>query len=155
MKRLGMLILIAAAVSPLTLVTVRAGANESRSRRWPALEQVRKIYVGDMGADDEAERFRLLLEDELDRQGFTVVGAPDEADALMTGSLSVRVYDDKAEARVFVKLETPAGRRLWARDFGHKRLVNPFSQKEPTRRRAEEVADALHRDWIRASKVAP
>ncbi|MDQ3804632.1 MAG: hypothetical protein M3416_12460 [Acidobacteriota bacterium] len=153
MKRLCVLALMAAAVCLPGLDTARAGANEVRARRSSALGEVRKIYVGDMGRDDEAERFRLLLEEQLSRRGFTVVGRPEEADAVLTGALSVRVYDEKSEARVFVRLESQSGARLWSRDFGHKRFkVNPLSLKEPTRRRAEEVAQALHRDWEKATK---
>lgn len=154
MERLCMFALAAALVCLPGLGRVRAG-DRPATGRGPSLGQVKKIYVGDMGGADEAERFRLLLEGELDAQGFTVVGDPAEADAVLTGALSVRVYDHNSEARAIVKLVTPGGRRLWGRDFGHKRVVNPFSQKEPTQRRAEEIAEALHRDWIRAARVAP
>ncbi len=124
-----------------------ASGNE-RARRLPDLRDVRKIYVGDMGTADEADRFRFLLEEQLRKRGFTVVGSAAEADAVLSGALSVRVFDQKSEARAFVKLEDAAGRRLWARDFGHKKfLVNPLSRQEPTKRRAEEVAKELRRDW--------
>ena len=128
-----------------------AESGNERARKLPDLRDVRKIYVGDMGTADEADRFRFLLEEQLKRRGFTVVGAASEADAVLTGALSVRVFDEKSEARAFVKLEDAAGRRLWARDFGHKKfLVNPFSRQEPTKRRAEEVAKELRRDWERS-----
>ena len=126
-----------------------ASGNE-RARKLPDLRDVRRIHVGDMGAADEADRFRFLLEEQLRKRGFTVVGSPAEADAVLSGALSVRVFDDKSEARAFVKLEDSAGRRLWARDFGHRILVNPFSRQEPTKRRAEEVAKELRRDWERS-----
>jgi hypothetical protein len=125
------------------------GAGNERQRKLPELRDVNKIYVGEMGSADEADRFRLLLEEALTRKGFTVVASPAEADAVLTGALSVRVHDDSTQARVFVKLES-GGRRLWARDFGHRILVNPLSRKEPTKRRADEVASGLRRDWERA-----
>jgi nitrous oxide reductase accessory protein NosL len=132
------------------LPAAASGGNE-RARRLPDLRDVRKIYVGDMGAADEADRFRFLLEEQLRKRGFTVVGSAAEADAVLTGALSVRVFDEKSEARAFVKLEDASGRRLWARDFGHKKfLVNPLSRQEPTKRRAEEVAKELRRDWERS-----
>ena len=128
-----------------------SGNGDERARRLPDLRDVRKIYVGDMGTADEADRFRYLLEEQLKKRGFTVVGSAAEADAVLSGALSVRVMDQKSEARAFVKLEDAAGRRLWARDFGHKKfLVNPFSRQEPTKRRAEEVAKELRRDWGQA-----
>jgi hypothetical protein len=153
MKGLCVLVLMAAAVCLAAPAAARGGVSETRARRSSPLAEVRKIYVGDMGRDDEAERFRFLLEEQLARRGFTVVGRPEEADAVLTGALSVRVYDEKSEARVFVRLESPAGARLWSRDFGHKRFkINPLSLKEPTRRRAEEVAETLRRDWEKATK---
>ena len=131
--------------------TGTAASGNERARKLPDLRDVRKIYVGDMGTADEADRFRFLLEEQLRKRGFTIVSTPAEADAVLSGALSVRVFDEKSEARAFVKLEDAAGRRLWARDFGHKKiLVNPFSRQEPTKRRAEEVAKELRRDWERS-----
>lgn len=131
--------------------TPAAASGNERARKLLDLRDVRKIYVGDMGTADEADRFRFLLEEQLKRRGFTVVGTAAEADAVLSGALSVRVMDEESEARAFVKLEDAAGRRLWARDFGHKKfLVNPFSRQEPTKRRAEEVAKELRRDWEQA-----
>ncbi|HEY9284374.1 MAG TPA: hypothetical protein VIP46_13040 [Pyrinomonadaceae bacterium] len=128
-----------------------SGSGNERARKLPDLRDVRRIHVGDMGTADEADRFRFLLEEQLRKRGFTVVGSAAEADAVLSGALSVRVMDEKSEARAFVKLEDAAGRRLWARDFGHKQfLVNPFSRQEPTKRRAEEVAKELRRDWERS-----
>jgi hypothetical protein len=127
-----------------------ADSGNERARKLPELRDVRKIYVGDMGTADEAERFRFLLEEELRKKGFAVAARAEEADAVLTGALSVRVMDDSTQARAFVKLESPAGHRLWARDFGHKLVYNPFSRKEPTKRRAAEVAEGLRRDWERS-----
>ena len=131
-----------------TAAVASRGDGNERARKLSDLRDVRKIYVGDMGSTDDAERFRFLLEEQLKRRGFTVVPTAGEADAVLSGVVSVRVLDEKSEARAFVKLEDASGRRLWARDFGHKKiLVNPFSRQEPTKRRAEEIAKELRRDW--------
>ena len=136
-----------AIVLSLAALAPAYGAAQGRPQRRVAAV-VDKVYVGDMGADDEADRFRFLLEEQLTKKGFAVVRAEAEADAVLTGVLSVRVYDKKTEARVFVRLTSRDGAQLWARDFGHKRLrVNPFSLQEPTRRRAEEVAEAMRREF--------
>ena len=111
---------------------------------------VQKIYVGDMGVADEADRFRLLLEEQLTKKGFRVVERAENADAILTGALSVRVFDDKSEARAFVRLTTSGGERIWARDFGSRLLTNPFKRAEPVKRRAEEVANRLREDWRKA-----
>lgn len=131
-------LLLAASLGASAAATANTTAREKLSR-------VQKIYVGDMGTDPEAERFRLLLEEQLSEKGFTVVSRPGDADAVMTGALSVRVFDKKSEARVFVKLDTPRGERLWAKDFGNRLLKNPFNRKEPTKLRAEDVANGLRR----------
>jgi hypothetical protein len=131
-------------------------ALQHRPRRLATLPEVQKIYIGDMGADDEADRFRLLLEEQLLKRNFAVVLKEEDADALLTGVLSVRTYDDKSEARATVRLVSPSGEVMWAKDFGHKRFtVNPFSLQEPTRRRAEEVAEALRRDFKKPQSSRP
>ena len=127
--------------------TARAGDSDAYKDE---LSLVRKIYVGDMGGADEADRFRLLLEEQLTKKGFTVVERPESAEAILTGALSVRVFDDKSEARAFVRLTTPAGERVWARDFGSRLIFNPFHRAEPVKRRAEEVANRLREDWRKA-----
>lgn len=126
--------------------SVRAAPGTDRER----LGSVQKIYVGDMGSADEADRFRLLLEEQLSKRGFTIVNGPETADAILTGALSVRVFDDKSEARAFVRLTTQGGERIWARDFGSRLLTNPFRRAEPVKRRAEDVANRLREDWKKA-----
>ena len=155
MKRSRLKVFVAA------LVCLAAGAPathalQQRARRVAVLPAVQKIYIGDMGTADEADRFRLLLEEQLLKRNFAVVLKPEEADAVLTGVLSVRTYDDKSEARATVRLVSPGGEVLWAKDFGHKRFtVNPFSLQEPTRRRAEEIAEALRRDFKRPTRSGP
>ncbi len=155
MKRLSVHTLLFAFLICASAAAVAASANDDsdhpRRQGATALRDVHKIYVGDMGKADEAERFRFLLGEALEKRGFQVVERADEADAVLTGALSVRVGDDSTEARAFVKLESRAGERLWARDFGHRRIIlNPFDQKEPTKRRAAEIAEELRKAWDRS-----
>lgn len=114
------------------------------------LRALRKIHVGSMGETDESKRFRLLLEEELSNKGFTVVDGPEKAEAILTGVLSVRVHDKKTRARVYVKLTSPAGVRLWGRDFGS-RITSPFNRTEPVKLRAQDVANGL-RDELAAKR---
>ena len=142
-----------AAAALCLLLVAAAAAGQSRPRKMETLPPVQKIYIGDMGNDDEADRFRLLLEEQLLKRNFDVVLRPEDADAVLTGALSVRTYDRKSEARVSVRLASRDGQVFWARDFGHKRFrVNPLSLQEPTKRRAEEVAEALRRDFRKPAK---
>ena len=139
---------LSAAASPAT-----PDKDDARNFQRGRLQKVQKIYVGDMGSDDEADRFRLLLEDALTKRGFTVVSRAEDSDAVLTGALSVRVLARQTEARVYVRLETRGGERLWAKDFGHKRLrANPFDRTEPTKRRAGDVAKGLREDWEHSGK---
>ena len=106
------------------------------------LQSVRQIYVGEMGRSDEARRFRLLLQDQLAKKGFVVVEKIEDADAILTGALSVRV-DEGSQARAYIRLDAQNGERLWARDFGEHLFKGLFTFKEPVKLRAEEVARAL------------
>jgi hypothetical protein len=154
MRRLPLRTLLLAALLCLTASAALAadGAGRPRSSQ-SALRDVRKIYVGDMGRADEAERFRFLLGEELTKQGFVVVESAEDADAVLSGALSVRVGDDNTEARAFVKLEAPkTGQRLWAKDFGNRLIFNPLKRKEPTKRRASEIAKELRDDCNKAGK---
>ena len=75
----------------LFLVLVAFALNVSaKSPQTPvtALHAVQKIYVEDMGVSPEAMRFRLLLEDQLSVNGFTVVAKRNEADAVFRARTS-------------------------------------------------------------------
>lgn len=122
--------------------------------RGGRLQDVQRIYVGEMGETDEASRFRLLLEDELTKKGFTVVSSRRDADAVLTGALSVRVHDEKTRARVYVTLHTPGGERLWGKDFGSKIFKISIRTSDPVKMRAEDVADGLRDEVKKASKNA-
>jgi hypothetical protein len=152
MKRYSVHTLLLACLFSLSAVASFASGGGERPRTTQsALHEVHKIYVGDMGKADEAERFRFLVGEELSKKGFTVVERAEDADAILTGALSVRVGDENTQARAFVKLESQAGQRLWAKDFGHRAiLLNPFDRKEPTKRRAAEIANELRKEWDRS-----
>ena len=155
MKRSQLKVFVAALLC-LVACASATSALQHRPRRAAVLPDVQKIYIGDMGTADEADRFRLLLEEQLLKRNFAVVLKEEDADAVLTGVLSVRTYDDKSEARATVRLVSASGEVLWAKDFGHKRFtVNPFSLQEPTRRRAEEIAEALRRDFKRPTRSGP
>lgn len=149
MRLLLVIALLLSFSSNIEFASARARAVD-RDAYKDGLGSVQKIYVGDMGGADEADRFRLLLEEQLTKRGFTIVERAESADAILTGALSVRVFDTKSEARAFVRLTTPGGERIWARDFGNRLLTNPFKRAEPVKRRAEDVANRLREDWRKA-----
>jgi hypothetical protein len=112
------------------------------------LGSVKKIYVGSIGQSDEAERFRLLLEDELGKVGFSTIDDAKSADAVLTGALSVRVYAEESRARVTVILKTPDGVRLWGKDF--EPHVKFGGTKDSVKLRAQDVAKTLRKDVDKA-----
>ena len=152
MRMLSMFGLLLAANLNLTYFSWFAPTPQDLSE--PQLHQVRTIYVGNMGDADEADRFRLLLEEQVTKKGFTVVNSPEKADAILTGALSVRVHRNSSTARVYVALHTPQGQRLWGRDFGSK-ISNLFTLTEPVKLRAQDVANGLKQDWDRSAKHNP
>jgi hypothetical protein len=117
-----------------------------------SLASVKNIYVGTMGQSDEADRFRLLLTDELGKVGFATVEDSNNADAVLTGALSVRVYADESLARATVIMKTPGGLRLWGKDFEpHQRWGR---RTDTVKMRAQDVAKTLRKDVDKASKGA-
>ena len=105
-----------------------------------SLHGIHRIYVGSMGQSDEAERFRMLLQDELGRAGFLTADSEQDADAILTGALAVRVYADESLARATVVLKDRGGARLWSNDFQPR---FHFGGKDTVKLRAQDVAKAL------------
>lgn len=139
----------------LLLGCLPARAQEQRSRvaEAAALHHVQKIYIADMGDGDSAERFRLLLEDQLLRKGFTTVLRESQADAVLGGVLSLPPFDDsEGNARVTVQMRSPAsGTLLWTGNFGPK-LTGFFRFKDPLKILAEAMANRLRKDWEQSAK---
>ncbi len=139
-------------------------AAQSRSQAQPpALHLVQRIYIGDIGTSDEAKRFRLLVEDKLSQKGFTVVVTPDNADAILSGALSVSTvgfYGGVSDINVTARLISNSGERLWSIN-----LPKPVTFKsvfrdtglrisEPVEYRADELARNLRANWEKSAKSA-
>ncbi len=118
----------------------------------PDLWRVQKIFVGEMGQSDEAARFRMLLEEQLAKVKFATVSKPEDADAILTGVLSVRVYSDESIARATVVLKGTGGERLWGGDFQPRAHFGGV--KDTVRFRAENIAGDLRKDWNKTAKKA-
>jgi len=121
------------------------------------LHSVRKIYIDALGSSPEAVRFRLLLEDEL-TNFFQVVSSPTEADAVLTGVVSVSrsgIYGGASDIGVTARLITSGGQRVWSGNFGGQiYILNPVRSvkfKEPLEYRAKEFAKRLRRDWQKSA----
>jgi hypothetical protein len=148
----------------LFLVLVAFALNVSaKSPQTPvtALHAVQKIYVEDMGVSPEAMRFRLLLEDQLSANGFTVVAKQNEADAVLDGAVSVvrpGIFGGPADINVTARLNSSNGDRLWSVNTGGQIVIlNPVSSlkfKEPLEYRAKELAKKLNHARERSVKAA-
>ena len=126
-----------------------------------ALHQVRKIYLEEVGTSDEAARFRLLLEEKLPEKGFTIVDDPGQADAILSGALSVSqpgIYGGPSDVGVTVQLKSRDGQRLWGGNFaGRVYILNPVSSirfKDIVEYRAKELAKRLRADWEKSARQA-
>jgi hypothetical protein len=149
----------------LWLIPSSLNAQTSTQTKPNSLYQVKKIYIGDLGSSDEATRFVMLLEDELAERGFTVVGKPAEADALLVGALSVTsptvgIYGGWPDVAVTVRLNTQGGERLWSVNLPKPRspfsirVRGGFKYKEIVEYRAEELAKELRGDWEKSARAA-
>lgn len=156
-------------IAPALLVGLWLGTPIISAQTHPpisptALHLVQKIHIGELGTSDEAARFRLLLEDKLAQQGFTVVDTPEKADAVLSGALSVStvgIYGGMSDVSVTLRLYTLSGERLWGINLPKPvSLVSAFKLrgslkvKEPVEYRAEELAKELRRDWEKSARAA-
>lgn len=115
------------------------------------LASLKKIYVGSMGQSDESQRFRILLEGELTKEGFISVDTAEKADGILTGTMSVMLSQGTSIARATVVLKTPEGNRLWDGDFQpHLHLGRLHG--DTVKARAEDVSKALRKDVASAAK---
>lgn len=124
------------------------------------LHRVQKIYLEDVGTSAEAARFRLLLEDKLINKGFTIVQRPGDADAVLSGALSVSagIYRGPSDIGVTLQLKSLAGDRLWSGNFaGQINTLNPVTYikfKDMVEHRASDAAKKLRNDWLKSAKAA-
>jgi len=140
------------ALLTLTLLATAAAFGSETKATSPDLWKIQKIYVGEMGQSDEAARFRLLLEEQLSKSKYIVVSQPADAEATLSGILTVRVYANTATARATVRLKSPGGEPLWSGEF--EPLRHYSGTKDPVKLHAEYVAAYLRADSNKAAKKA-
>src|SRR5438045_9093472 len=105
----------------LAVIAPSVSAKTHSQGRPMALHLVQKIYVEDMGTSAEAARFRMLLEDQLSKNGFVVVAKREEADAVLGGVISVSrsgIYGGPADISITARLISANGGRLWSTNQG-------------------------------------
>jgi hypothetical protein len=118
------------------------------------LRRVQTICVGEMGQTDEAARFRLLMQEELAKKGFTVVPQPEKADALLTSVVAPGLSGGAPSAPATVELHSLAGERLWGGEYPRRSALFKHAIRDAVRFRAENVARDLRSDWNASVKAA-
>src|SRR5437667_12830373 len=101
----------------LAVIAPSVSAKTHSQGRPMALHLVQKIYVEDMGTSPETARFRLLLEDQLSANGFTVVAKREEADGVLGGVVSLvdpGVFGGPTDIIVTARLTSLDGSRIWS-----------------------------------------
>ena len=79
---------------------------------------VQRIYVDDFGNDPRYVNFRLWLEKWLKKKKFTVVDRPQDADAVLSGKLSIRSgTKDSSLSFKDAELKTSDGLVVWRGNF--------------------------------------
>jgi len=145
MRELTMVLFVA-----LGLIASNVYAKTYSQPQAMALHGLHNIYVEDMGTSPEAARFRLLLEDQLSGNGFTVVAKREEADAVLGGAVSLvepGVFGGPMDINLTARLNSSDGTRLWSVNTGGQIVIfNPVSSlkfKDPIEYRARELVRKL------------
>ena len=94
------------------------GAVSAQSGIKPKPCTVQRIYVDEFGNDPRYVNFRLHLEKWLAKKKFTVVNKREDADAVLTGALSIG-SDNKHSYLAFkdAELKTAGGEKAWSGNF--------------------------------------
>jgi hypothetical protein len=102
-----------------------------------------------MGHDDEAVRFHSMLKQELIHAGLTLEEDPAKADAVLSGTLSIRVLDGYSLAFCDVTLRAFDGATLWQSAFGPKfrRFWHGLRSRDDVKNRAGDITDKHLKDY--------
>jgi hypothetical protein len=123
----------------------------------PQQKHFNRIFIDDMGNSSEADRFRILLTRELTQKGIIVVSHPQQADGILSGTLTTSKRfigtgststsgfhsfqgRQRLMATATVVLYDKEGQILWSAD------VKPhwaLFKKDSVKLRAEEVGEEL------------
>ena len=131
--------------------TAAAGSQKTDQRK---LRLVQKIYVAEVGTGEEGARFREVLSKKLAKKGFKVVETEQEADGILSGTLSFDKIKNGTSAKTDVELKSPAGERLWGAHFSEK-SVSTFSLASDTKALSslgDKVVKVLRDVWSAANK---
>jgi hypothetical protein len=123
-----------------------------RAQTIDSLASVRTIHIGDMGIDENATRFRLLLTKEISARGF-IATESEYADATISGVLAVAGKGEYHDGRCSAFLTNKDGAILWKWE-GETNPPRSFETFvfEPVSSLAFKLASALEKDFKKALK---
>lgn len=107
--------------------------------QYPSMAGVRRIYIDKLGNNDDAERFRSVAAQELNRAGFNAVSSADPADAVMKGSFTFANYGEKSGGQANVRMMSRDEKEIWSGSVADK--IHPG--KDSTGWVAQELAKTL------------
>ena len=99
-------------------LSASAGAVIPQARVKDKPCSVRTIYVADFGTDPRYVNFRLDLEKWLSKKKFKVAKRPEDADAVLTGALSISSGNKYSKLTLReAELKSAKGEVAWRGDF--------------------------------------
>jgi hypothetical protein len=117
------------------------------------LSSLKAIQVGTMGHTDDAERFRMIAEEQLSKKGFSIVDVPERAEAILTGVITIQNSADGSSTEfTTVVLKGKDGVRLWSNDYCLWRPYSSIVKVDGVRFRAEVLANDIQRACKKARR---
>lgn len=138
------------------LITLLGAQSASSQSNVSNLHRVKKVYIEEVSNVKEEEKIEPLLEAELGSRGFEIVGAPSEADAILSGEIRAEVvlHGDGSipnKAIYLYQLSLPRGAVIWR---GKVTFVSRPSFAEDNKYAAKKIAEKLAKDWRKSAKKA-
>ena len=120
------------------------------------LHRIKKIYIEAIPNVKEEKKIEPFLKTELESCGFEIVGAPSEADAVLSGEIQAEIvlHGDGSvpnKSIYLYRLSIPDGGVVWE---GKVKFVSKPSFAEDNEYAAKRIAEKLAKDWRKSAKKA-
>ena len=122
---------------------------------FPQLCTIQRIYIEELGNTDEAARFKFILAESLEDEGFRIVERKEDADAVLSGIVVAEdfmsVYKGTGRTKIVARgnmlLKSAQGERIWKMEF----KPGFFKRTDGVKSMAKKVAEQLGDDWRKSS----
>jgi hypothetical protein len=132
------------------LTSVMAVSQDAEHRK--TLATVNRVHLQPFGRTEAAERFALILEQELIDQGFSIASSPDSADITLSGIVSMDWRIDSVRANATIRGVSRNGERIWGGTFPPPVFMYPTS--DAVKKTAISVVNQLRYDVDQLRKAA-